>query len=59
VAGRLGSSVVRPLSSALGTEGDPGASALPASEAELAHALHLLAVDATRLRARAAGAFSP
>ena len=56
VAGLLGSSVVRPLRAALGTGVDPGASEPPASAAELAHALHLLAVDATRLRVRAAGA---
>ena len=58
VAGRLGSSVVRPLGAALGTEPDPAAFDPPAGEAELAHELHLLAVDATRLRARAAGALS-
>jgi CDGSH-type Zn-finger protein len=58
VAGRLGSSVMRPLGLALGTEGDPAAPEPPASEAELALALHLLAVDATRLRVRATGALS-
>jgi CDGSH-type Zn-finger protein/truncated hemoglobin YjbI len=58
VAGRLGSSVVRPLRSALEAEGDAVASGEPISAAELAHALHLLAVEATRLRARAAGALS-
>ena len=58
VAGRLGLSVVRPLSSALGTEGDQPAAEPPASESELPHALHVLAVDATRLRVRAAGALS-
>ena len=58
VAGRLSLSVVRPLSSTLGTEGDPPAGDPPAGEAELPHALHLLAVDATRLRVRAAGNLS-
>src|SRR5579859_5792517 len=58
VAGRLSSSVVRPIVSALsvganGAEADP-----PAQEAELAHQLHELAVDATRLRVRAPGALT-
>jgi CDGSH-type Zn-finger protein/truncated hemoglobin YjbI/ferredoxin len=58
VAGRLGLSVVRPLSSALRTEGDQLADEPPAGQAELPHALHLLAVDATRLRLRAAANLS-
>jgi CDGSH-type Zn-finger protein/truncated hemoglobin YjbI/ferredoxin len=58
VAGRLGSSVVRPLGAALKIESDPVLSEPPASRLELAHELHLLAVDATRLRVRAAGALS-
>jgi CDGSH-type Zn-finger protein/truncated hemoglobin YjbI/ferredoxin len=58
VAGRLGSSVVRPLSAALRSESDPVRSEPPASRLELAHALHQLAVDVTRLRVRAAGALS-
>ncbi len=58
VAGRLGSSVVRPLGSALGSQGDQLAAESLASEGELPHALHLLAVEATRLRVRAAGALS-
>ena len=58
VAGRLGLSVVRPLSSALGTEGDPLPAETPDSGSELPHALHLLAVDATRLRVRAPRALS-
>ena len=57
VAGRLGLSVVRPLSSP-GTEGDQLAAEPPDSESELPHALHLLAVDATRLRVRAPRALS-
>ena len=58
VAGRLGSSVVRPLGSALGSQGDQLAAESLASEGEHPHALHLLAVEATRLRVRAAGALS-
>jgi CDGSH-type Zn-finger protein/truncated hemoglobin YjbI/ferredoxin len=58
VANRLSSSVVRPLTAALQFVPDPGASDPPASAADLAHQLHLLAVEATRLRVRAAGALS-
>jgi CDGSH-type Zn-finger protein/truncated hemoglobin YjbI/ferredoxin len=54
VAGRLDASVVRPLGAALESAPPTGAPDSPASEAELAHQLHLLAVDATRLRVRAA-----
>jgi CDGSH-type Zn-finger protein/truncated hemoglobin YjbI len=56
VAGRLDASVVRPLGVALESAPDRGSSAPLASEGELAHQLHLLAVDATRLRVRAAAA---
>jgi CDGSH-type Zn-finger protein/truncated hemoglobin YjbI/ferredoxin len=58
VADRLSSSVVRPLTAALQFIPDPGASDSPASPVDLAHQLHLLAVEATRLRVRAAGAAS-
>jgi CDGSH-type Zn-finger protein/truncated hemoglobin YjbI/ferredoxin len=56
VAGRLDSSVLRPLNAALQAAAEPHASGLPATDVELAHQLHLLAVDATRLRVRAAAA---
>jgi len=56
VAGRLDSSVVRPLGAALESAPKQSGADPIASEAELAHQLHLLAVDATRLRVRAAGA---
>ena len=58
VADRLSASVVRPLTAALQFVPDPVASDPPASPADLAHPLHLLAVEATRLRVRAAGALS-
>ena len=58
VAGRLGLSVVRPLSSALGSQGDQPPAESQDGQAELPHALHVLAVDATRLRVRAAEALS-
>jgi CDGSH-type Zn-finger protein/truncated hemoglobin YjbI/ferredoxin len=58
VADRLSSSVVRPLMAALQFVPDPGASDPPASPADVAHQLHLLAVEATRLRVRGAGALS-
>ncbi len=58
VAGRLGSSVVRPLGAAVGSQEDPSAAEPPPSQAELPRALHLLAVEATRLRVRAAAALS-
>jgi CDGSH-type Zn-finger protein len=55
VAGRLASSVVRPLHDALGRGHDPEDSETTA-DADPAHVLHLLAVEATRLRVRARGA---
>jgi CDGSH-type Zn-finger protein/truncated hemoglobin YjbI/ferredoxin len=58
VASRLDASVVRPLAAALESAPGHAASDPLASEAELAHQLHLLAVDATRLRVRAAAAAS-
>jgi hypothetical protein len=58
VAGRLGSSVVRPLGAAVGSQDDPSAAEPPPSQAELPRALHLLAIEATRLRVRAAAARS-
>jgi CDGSH-type Zn-finger protein/truncated hemoglobin YjbI len=58
VANRLTSSVVRPLTAALQFIPDPGVSDPPASPADLAHQLHLLAAEATRLRVHAAGALS-
>ncbi len=59
VAGRLGLSVVRPLRAALGPEeDDQSAAGSLAGQAEFPHALHLLAVDATRLRVRAAASLS-
>ena len=58
VADRLSASVVRPLTAALQFVPDPVASDAPASPADLAHPLHVLAVEATRLRVRAAGALS-
>jgi CDGSH-type Zn-finger protein/truncated hemoglobin YjbI/ferredoxin len=57
-AGRLDSSVVRPLNAALQSTVDSDAADPLASEAELAHQLHLLAVDATQLRVRAPAALS-
>jgi CDGSH-type Zn-finger protein/truncated hemoglobin YjbI len=56
VAGRLGSSVVRPLSAAVEAAPDPVTPDPLTGERDLAHELHVLAVDATRLRVRAAGA---
>ncbi len=56
VAGRLSSSVVRPLSAALEVAPDPLTPDAPTGDRDLAHELHALAVDATRLRVRAAGA---
>jgi CDGSH-type Zn-finger protein len=56
VAGRLDSSVVRPLNAALQSTAESHATDPLAGAAELAHQLHLLAVDATRLRVRAAAA---
>ncbi len=60
VAGRLGSSVVRPLDASLGDrdQADPPAGEPTPTQDELPHALHVLAVDATRLRVRAAAALS-
>ena len=58
VTGRLELSVLRPLGSALGSQGDQVAAESPAGPAELPHALHLLAVDATRLRVRAPAALA-
>jgi CDGSH-type Zn-finger protein/truncated hemoglobin YjbI/ferredoxin len=58
VAGRLDASVVRPLVAALRSAPDRGACDPLASEVELAHQLHLLAVDATQLRVRAPTAAS-
>jgi CDGSH-type Zn-finger protein/truncated hemoglobin YjbI/ferredoxin len=57
-AGRLGSSVVRPLADVLG--GPPGSPEAPelSGEQQLADQLHGLAVQATRLRARAPGALA-
>ena len=55
-AGRLTASVVRPLNAALGEAPGPVQGSPPAGETDLAAALHALAVDATRLRVRAAGA---
>ncbi|HEY8764553.1 MAG TPA: CDGSH iron-sulfur domain-containing protein [Solirubrobacteraceae bacterium] len=51
-------SVVRPLTAALGTPAKPGKDGTPASEAQLAEALHKLALEATRLRVRAPAATS-
>ncbi len=58
VAGRLSSSVVRPLCAALESTPDPREADPAESAAEVGHQLHLLAVEATRLRVRAAGALS-
>lgn len=58
VAGRLASSVVRPLGSATGVEADGVDAEVAAREPELAHELHVLAVDATRLRVRAPAALA-
>ena len=58
VAGRLGSSVVRPLAAALGADHATVSSEPAGGELQLAHELHLLAVDATRLRVRAPGALA-
>jgi CDGSH-type Zn-finger protein/truncated hemoglobin YjbI/ferredoxin len=58
VADRLNSSVVRPLAAALQSEPESRASDAPASAVNLPHQLHLLAVEATRLRVRAAAALS-
>jgi CDGSH-type Zn-finger protein len=58
VAGRLSSSVVRPLCAVLESAPDPSPPDAMASAADLAHQLHLLAVEATQLRVRAAGALS-
>jgi len=58
VAARLDASVVRPLAAALKSAPERGAADPLACEAQLAHQLHLLAVDATRLRVRAAAAAS-
>jgi CDGSH-type Zn-finger protein/truncated hemoglobin YjbI len=58
VAGRLSSSVVRPLSTALESMPDPRAGDPITGAADLAHELHLLAVEATQLRVRAAGALA-
>ena len=55
-ASRLDSSVVRPLTDALGNGLESGSSTTLAGEPDLAQALHELAVEATRLRVRAAGA---
>ncbi len=58
VADRLSSSVVRPLCAALESTPDPRGPDPAASAADLGHQLHLLAVEVTRLRVRAAGALS-
>ena len=58
VADRLNSSVVRPLAVALQSTPDQHRPDPIAGAADLAHQLHLLAVDATRLRVRAAVALS-
>jgi CDGSH-type Zn-finger protein/truncated hemoglobin YjbI/ferredoxin len=52
VAGRLASSVARPLYAALGDDGVTATSE-PADDSDPRQALHRLAVDATRLRVRA------
>ncbi len=58
VADRLSASVVRPLGTALGAPaGSPESKGVDGADG-LAHALHDLARDATRLRMRAAGALS-
>ena len=60
VADRLASSVVRPLTATL--DGDSHAGGTPADAtsgpADIAHRLHQLALDATRLRVRAPGALA-
>ena len=56
IAERLAASVVRPLGSAAGSDGDGAEPTPSAQEADLAHQLNVLAVDATRLRVRAPGA---
>jgi CDGSH-type Zn-finger protein/truncated hemoglobin YjbI len=56
VAGRLASSVVRPLSAVVDLPPGSEVSKPIETEADLANELHLLAVDATRLRVRAPGA---
>jgi CDGSH-type Zn-finger protein/truncated hemoglobin YjbI/ferredoxin len=58
VAGRLASSVVRPLTSALGNDRNPIASDVQDGQAPPDHELHQLAVDATLLRVRATGAIA-
>ena len=56
-AGRLGSSVVRPLSAALQTQ-PPRSDGANVDVAQIGSALHELAVAATRLRVRAGGALA-
>ncbi len=58
VADRLSGSVVRPLNAALGTEAAVPLERPSTTVEELAHALHELASDATRLRMRAPSALS-
>jgi len=58
VAGRLASSVVRPLVAALSADPATAGSEPTAGDLHLAHELHLLAVDATRVRARAPSALA-
>ncbi len=59
VADRLSASVIRPLATALEsprTDPDPSGTDVLTSEAQIAHELHRLAADATRLRVRAPAA---
>ncbi len=58
VAGRLGSSVMRPLTAALGSNQHSPDGAAPADRKEVGDQLHLLAAEATRLRVRAGGALA-
>lgn len=55
VAGRLASSVIAPLKAALDDSPEPTVPQPAGNLREIAHQLHLLADDATRLRVRAAG----
>ncbi|MHB8233195.1 MAG: CDGSH iron-sulfur domain-containing protein [Solirubrobacteraceae bacterium] len=58
IADRLSSSVVRPLCTALNLPPTPPEDGEAESLDALAHALHVMAIDATQLRVRAAGALS-
>jgi CDGSH-type Zn-finger protein/truncated hemoglobin YjbI/ferredoxin len=58
IAGRLASSVIRPLDGALESNGSPAHTNSAADATQLGQELHALAVDATRLRLRAVGALS-